>query len=333
MRRRSIAARRDGRAVAIGFGTVAAVVVGCLQSSDSSRRQPAAPTFDVDRPEFATCPRDAAREHSGRCACREGTVAVLGACVDPAVGDSFCGPAGRIGGAGCEFRVCSNSEALDLTTGSCLAVHRRIIGGPLACGIDAIPVLAGGQESCVLRRATCPRGTNRVADSCVRGPRCPPGTLPEESACRPVLARRTLDVGAWVSLALGIDGGFGSPELCRPLEQDPRIFGARPGTPVPLEIAIALSVPNQDVTRVRADVRARGGHEPLAPAAEHLVRAAVDTLIELLRGLGGETNAASADIRVRCLIVAGDATGTVDPSSGPDAPAQTSLKKRQTTGQ
>jgi hypothetical protein len=64
-----------------------------------------------------------------------------------------------------------------------------------------------------------------------------------------------------------------------------------------------------------------------------LVRAAVDTLIELLRGLGGETNAASADIRVRCLIVAGDATGTVDPSSGPDAPAQTSLKKRQTTGQ
>jgi hypothetical protein len=326
--RRSTAAGLDARAVAIGFGTVAAAIVGCVQTSDSSRRQPAAPTFDVDRAELATCPRDAVRERSARCACSEGTVAVLGACVDPAVGDSFCGPAARIGAAGCMFRVCSDREVLDLATGSCLTVRPRLIGGPLACGVDAIPVIAAGQDSCVLRRATCPRGTNRVADSCVRGPLCPPGTLPDDGACRPVLAGRTLDIGTWVSLALGIDGGFGSPELCRPLEQDPRVFGARPGIPVPLEIAIALSVPNQDVTRLRADVRARGGNEPLAPAAEHSVRAAVDTLIELLRGLGGETNAASVDVRVRCLVVAGDATGAIDTSSEPDAGTQKSPEKR-----
>jgi hypothetical protein len=331
--RRSTVGGRDARAVAIGFGTVAAAIVGCVQSSDSSRKQAAAPTFDVDSAEFAACPRDAVREQSGRCACSEGTVAVLGACVDPAVGDSFCGPAARIGAAGCMFRVCSDSQALDLTTGSCLTVRPRLIGGLLACGADATPVLAEGQESCVLRRATCPRGTNRVANSCVRGPRCPPGTLPDDGACRPVLARRILDIGAWVSLALGVNGGFGSPELCRPLEQDPRIFGARPGSPVPLEIAIALSVPNQDVTRVRADVRTRGGNEPLAPVAEHSVRAAVDTLIELLRALGGETSAASVDIRVRCLVATGDATGAINPSSGPDAGAQTSPEKRQTIGQ
>ncbi len=167
-------------------------------------------------------------------------------------------------------------------------------------------VTEGGGPSCVMREATCPRGTTRAGDACARGLRCPPGTLPAAQTCRPVVVRRGVDIGSWASLALGVDGGAGSPELCRPLAQNPRVFAVRPGAPASIAIAIALSVPDQDLSRVHFGAYATRDAVPVAPAADEAVQAAVRTLVELLRGLGGEGSAAAVDIRVHCRVESGE---------------------------
>src|SRR5580692_10303236 len=59
------------------------------------------------------CPRDASSA-SGSCACARDRVVLLGACVEPAVRDAFCGPAAVAGTqTTCDFRTCAPSEALD----------------------------------------------------------------------------------------------------------------------------------------------------------------------------------------------------------------------------
>jgi hypothetical protein len=131
------------------------------------------------------------------------------------------------------------------------------------------------------------------------------------------LGDRRVDVGAWAALVLGFDGGYGSRELCQPLQQNAESFGlAGDGA---IEIAVSLSMPDQDIARVRADVDAlaTGAVAPVSGAASALgslgsspgpaglqrfVAADVGTLIEALRGLGGEAAVAAVDVRVRCAL-------------------------------
>jgi hypothetical protein len=126
-------------------------------------------------------------------------------------------------------------------------------------------------------------------------------------------------VGAWAALVLGFDGGYGSRELCQPLQQNAESFGL-PGDAT-VEIAVSLRVPDQDIARVRADVDARatgpaapafgasgtlgspGSPASPAPAGlQRFVAADVGTLVEALRGLGGQAAAAAVDVRVRCAL-------------------------------
>jgi hypothetical protein len=71
---------------------------------------------------------------------------------------------------------------------------------------------------------------------------------------------------------------------------------------------VAIMLPDQDVSRLHAEVRATGaggaGDHPLSAEAEALVSGAVDTALEALRGLGGEASAASVELEVSCA--AGD---------------------------
>ena len=123
-------------------------------------------------------------------------------------------------------------------------------------------------------------------------------------------------MGAWAALVLGFDGGYGSRELCQPLQQNAESLGLPGDTTV--EIAVSVSVPDQDIARVRADVDAlvRGAAAPASggssapdslasrgPAGlQRFVAADVGTLIEALRGLGGQAAAAAVDVRVRCAL-------------------------------
>jgi hypothetical protein len=135
---------------------------------------------------------------------------------------------------------------------------------------------------------------------------------------------RRVDVGAWAAIVLGFDGGSGSRDLCQPLQQDalalalPARQGPRAGVEgvdaavaTDVEISVSLIVPDQDISRVRADVHAAvafsapGSGAPAylsRPDLDRRVSADVGTLVEALRGLGGEATAAAVDVRVRCTL-------------------------------
>jgi hypothetical protein len=110
-------------------------------------------------------------------------------------------------------------------------------------------------------------------------------------------------VGAWAALVLGADGGPGTQDLCRPLSLRPDAFDLVQ-TPGALALQIAIACPNQDITRafarIRGEVRAGTKARALSAAAEKLVSASVTTLLEPLRGLGGEASTSMAEVRVSC---------------------------------
>jgi hypothetical protein len=284
----------------------------------------------------AACPRDAEPDRSGRCACVPGDVLVLGACVPPAVGDAYCGPAARAGPFGCFFRACASGERLDAVTGACLPAT-SIPGLGAGCGDAGAPAVVEGRAVCLSVDAACPRGTVRTGATgavCSRPPRCPPGSLAEVAgthdgavlACRPVVTEgvrgdlRRVDVGAWAAIVLGVDGGLATPDVCRPLSLHRSALGLPDGVGGTVSVEIAVIAPDQDLTRVHARVRAALMTPPapasdpttpaasgvlsaaLSPEAQGLVEHSVETLIEPLRSLGGEASAAVFAVNVSCRV-------------------------------
>jgi hypothetical protein len=279
----------------------------------------------------ATCPREAAPDGSGRCACADGDVLVLGACVPPPVAAAFCGPASATSGTPCDFRACGPAEILDAVAGACVPRGSLPHGGSIACEAPTTPILEDGRLGCVAPEVACPRGaTYRALDdagaqtgagACMRPPACPAGTVSEGAACRPVVTRGVnaglprVDVGLWTTLAIGVDGGRGTPWLCRPLAQRPTLLGTSP-----IRISVTATFPDQDVSRLHVAVEARGTGgvggvgagvttgtadatgRALAPAETAAVTSAVTTLFELLRGLGGEASAAAIAVDVTCAL-------------------------------
>jgi hypothetical protein len=258
------------------------------------------------------CPRDAAPDTAGRCTCLPGTVALLGACVPPAVGDFYCGPAATIGPNGCVFRPCADGELLDAATGACSAKVLLAGAGSVACGAGGAPVLVSGRVVCVTTDAACPRGTDRVGAVCPRPPGCPPGSLGANGRCDPVVtvgARdgiSRVDLGAWIGRVLGPDGGPGTAELCRPLALRPDAFGLSRETEATVTVRISVDVLDQDVARVHAavsaDLTVAGAPRPMPAEAEAVVTSSLQTLIEVLRGLGGEASTGAVALKVRCPI-------------------------------
>jgi hypothetical protein len=144
--------------------------------------------------------------------------------------------------------------------------------------------------------------------TCTRPAPCAPGSLPDGAACRPIVTggarnQALVDVGVWTALALGIDGGPGSTVLCQPLSQRPTLFGAAPEKAARVHIRVTMTMPDQDVSALSAEVAASDDKgQPLMPPADTAVVAATTTLLELLRGLGGESSAAAVGVHVWCEI-------------------------------
>jgi hypothetical protein len=73
-----------------------------------------------------------------------------------------------------------------------------------------------------------------------------------------------------------------------------------------VELLIWLTAPDQDIARIHARVErietrsGTGAPRPSGAASSRLVTEAVESLLEPLRGLGGEANAAEAKVEVRC---------------------------------
>jgi hypothetical protein len=253
--------------------------------------------------EAAMCPRDAVRGVANRCVCAPGRELLMGACVTPTLGDAFCGLAERSGPDGCSFRTCSIGQRLDVASGTCESAW-----GLASCGEHELPLLESGQVSCVHPDATCPRGSRRTGGACARPPSCPPGSLPDRGSCRAVVTAgarglSVVDVGAWMALVIGIDGGLGTASLCQPLAQRPAVFSAAADGPLQVDIQVTVILPDQDVSALSARIVVTDpGGLPLPPAAEAVATEATTTLLELLRSLGGESSAAAVGVRVRCDI-------------------------------
>jgi hypothetical protein len=236
---------------------------------------------------------------------------------------------------GCVFRACTGSDALDVASGTCVPQAGVAIA---ACGPALAPIVSDGRVACVAPDERCPRGTRLDADRCVRPVQCPPGSLPDARSraptCRPVATlgsspggessageNVTVDVGAWAALVLGADGGPGAAQLCRPLAQRPDAFGAwralglSKSGPSAVRLRISLTFPDQDVARVHASVEVKpdappGSPEPAGPLfssagqpAQAAADEAVATLLEPLRGLGGDSSAREVKVEVRCPLV------------------------------
>ncbi len=351
-------------ALVLPAGAGCARAAACDDASYAGRRGP----YDSASC-AAACPRDSAADATGRCACAEGDVPLLGACVPRPVGEAFCGPAARLEGegasSGCAFRSCGAGQSLDVVSGACVSRASLLHGGSIACPPPAVPVVEEGAAACITPEAACPRGArpggkghDAGARTCDRPAPCPAGTLPDEGRCRPVVTTggpmgKRVDVGAWTALVLGIHGGQGSAALCQPLAQQPAVFerllegglergpSAAPrtaeggveqvgpalegrggdagiegggaggagdrvsgdGATPTVRVAVAIRFPDQDVSRLHAEVRARDGSgRPLTAAAEALVSTSVGTALEALRGLGGEASAASVELEVSCPV-------------------------------
>jgi hypothetical protein len=207
-------------------------------------------------------------------------------------------------------------ERLDAATGQCLPAS-MVLPPDAPCGDGVAAVVVQRRTVCVEGDDACPRGTRRSSHprqaSCSRPPTCPPGTLASgESTCRTVVTVGAtagvarVDLGAWASLALGTDGGPGSLDLCRPLRLRADAFGVHPAEKSAVKLAISVAVPDEDMTRVHADVRGEihedGATRGLSGEADAVVRGSLATLVEPLRGLGGEASTAVLDLKVTCNL-------------------------------
>jgi hypothetical protein len=115
-----------------------------------------------------------------------------------------------------------------------------------------------------------------------------------------------VDVGAWAALVFGADGAPGMPNLCRPLSLHPEAFGVSRGAVATVILRITIVAPDQDLTRLHARTHGRlsapESSVPLSPEAEAVVNGSVATLVETLRGLGGEASTAVVELEVRCTV-------------------------------
>jgi hypothetical protein len=216
-------------------------------------------------------------------------------------------PARSTWSGACSFPVCESTEVLDAETG-CVALSMLSGGGPRACPAEAALVVDARRATCVPRDAACPRGTRGEGAACTSPVTCPPGSLLRGGACVPLVTSGAggvprVDVGAWAAFVLGIDHGDGTDMLCRPLAARPAAFAVAPGDSAALAIRVALAIPDQDVSRVSATVSVvpAAGH-PLPAAGAGLAEKAVASLVEPLRGLGGEAAASMVEVEVRCVV-------------------------------
>jgi hypothetical protein len=219
---------------------------------------------------------------------------------------------------GCVFRECGPGETLDIAAGACVAASLAA-----DCGDGGAPLVEGGQTECVPATATCPRGATRAGSAagavCARPLRCPPGSLPDTDKrdeperrgpadkperCRAITATtRRVDTGAWAVLVLGMDGGPGTDDLCRPLAQRPAAFGLAREQKAALVLRIRLTAPDADLTRVRSEVHVRGPDgRAVPPAGAAVAERSVASLVEGLRSTGGEAEAQALDLAVTCVV-------------------------------
>ena len=272
-------------------------------------------------------------------ACVPHTWNVAGACVPDDDARDYCGKAAAPAGGGCAPGSCAGNGPLDLASGECvpmlklkkLALAQHIDlkeEGALGCSNPEASLAVEGETfACLPAAATCGRGAGWSDGACRADPPCPEGSvLDPTGACVWVMRRegndRLLDVGTWVRLVIGPDGGNGSSAICGPLLQRPWLAGVVPHGRAAIGVRVDLVFPDNDVHEARVTASARkdvGPHAGEAMPSIPVVARQLEPVWKALRALGGMANAASATVEVRCTVEGGSDAISV-PRSAKDEP-------------
>lgn len=253
-------------------------------------------------------------------ACPAGTFGIAGVCLTHDQAVAYCGKGARPEGGGCAPTACDHDAPTDLASGECIPrLSLRTIegrrGAPDAeagCTSDAGLVIEGESMACLPRPLLCGRGATWASGACRPDPVCPAGAIADATgACVTVVggtgADRVLDVGAWIRLVLGPDGGDGTPAVCGPLRERPWRAGVAAHGSATIDVRVDLVFPDNAVSAAQAEVRARRHFDPHDMDSATPVAAArsMDPLWDALRAVGGTASAASASVEVRCPIEGG----------------------------
>jgi hypothetical protein len=274
------------------------------------------------------CASRSPRSPSVDSACGDSEALLLGACVSTKTADAYCGAGARFVRGVCSFRTCEAAHALDVTTGECVPMRTLrdiaaadgsaiFAGEGLECEDGRAPVVDAAHVACVLGDGACPRGTKAGAGvvDCTVPPRCAVGAIYDEraSVCTAVLGRSdgarrpVVDVGTWLRLAVGPDGGEGARPFCQPLALHAAEAGLKPGDPLEARVTVELRVPDEDVRAAYATVDgvSEESGERLSDAARARLEASTRPLVAALQALGGDASATDAEVHVRCSMKAG----------------------------
>jgi hypothetical protein len=271
----------------------------------------------------AGCDRPAASP-AAPVVCAAHTFPIAGACLADDDARAYCGKVARPVPGGCAPGSCPTGEPLDLASGECVPRLRlRKLGvahkvalkedTSLGCAKDGITLSVEGASFACLPQATqCGRGAHWSDASCHPDAACAPGSVPDASgACVIVLHRErdesVLDVGTWLRLVVGVDGGEGTAAICGPLVRRPWIAEVVAHGNATLDVEADLVFPNNDVSQARVTVHARRRFDP--HSAEPLAMLAVTEHLEpvwkALRAVGGVASAASVSAEVHCPVSGG----------------------------
>jgi len=257
-------------------------------------------------------------------ACPEHTTPIAGACLSEADAHAYCGNAARPASGGCSPSACAGVEPIDLGTGECVTMRtlRKLAAtlkvdvkndATLGCAkSDARLSVDGTSVACLARATRCGRGGAWAEGACHADPACPRGSVPDAAgACVAVVHRdhgeAVLDVGTWVRLVIGPDGGKGTSTICGPLAERPWLAGIVPHAHGVVDVVTSIVFPDNDVGGARVTVNATRQQDPhmadtFAPIA---LTKELDPVWKTLRGLGGVANAASASAVVHCTVDGG----------------------------
>jgi hypothetical protein len=116
-----------------------------------------------------------------------------------------------------------------------------------------------------------------------------------------------LDVGTWLRLVVGVDGGEGTAAICGPLVRRPWIAEVVAHGDATIDVLADLVFPDNDVSQARVTVHARRRFDPHSaePLAMLAVAEQLEPVWKALRAVGGVASAASVSAEVHCAVSGG----------------------------
>ena len=268
---------------------------------------------------LASCGRPVAAT-SAKGVCPPQLSPLAGACLEHDEASAYCGKEAKPEGGGCARNPCSEGLARDLESGECVAriprgTRTEEPGGAAdagalgTCSAETVEVVVSGpHRACLPRARTCGRGAHFRDAACHVDPACPPGSLAEaDGSCHLVVSRSgeeaLLDVGTWLRLIVGPDGGNGSSALCGPLALRPWLAGLAARETGEVDVNVDLIFPDNEVRDVRVTtVAERYDPHNASPPPRLSVEKYLDPMWQALRSIGGIANASSATVHVRELV-------------------------------